>query len=128
MAIIKMLKLNIIVLLAGLIVACSTDNSCAVADNVSLIKEINIKNNQYYIYSRVSGFQEKEVFYEMFTKKPVFDQCGQTKTPSVSDVHIDSSLGNAGKLIVQDGILQIIYSKDAADKSDYKNIKIEVKD
>ena len=109
-------------------VACSTDNSCAVADTVSLIKEIKIKNIQYYIYSRVSGFQEKKVFYEMFSMKPVFVQCGQTKTLSVSDVHIDSSSGAAVKLIVQDKTLDIVYSKDAVEKSEYNNIEIEVKD
>ena len=126
MAINNIMKLNIIFILVGLIVACSTDNSCAVADSVSLIKEINIKNNKYYIYSRVSGFQEKEVFYEMFSNKPVFDQCGQTKIPSVSDVHIDSSSGAAVKLIVQDKILDIVYSKDAVERSEYNNIEIEV--
>jgi len=64
----------------------------------------------------------------MFNNKPVFDQCGQTKTSSVSDVHIDPSLGAVVKLIVQGGIRHIVYSKDAVDISDYENIKIEVKD
>lgn len=122
------MKLNLIFILVGLIVACSTDNSCAVADTVSLIKEINIKNNRYYIYSRVSGFQEKEIFYEMFSKKPIFDKCRQTKTLSVSDVHIDSSSGAVIKLIVQDETLNIVYSKDAVEKNEYNNVEIEVKD
>ena len=79
-----------------------------------------------YIYLRVSGLHEKESFYELYDKQPVFDACGKSTLPSKADVHIDSKSGAISKLVVNKEHLSIVYHKGQTQKVDYKDVPIEV--
>lgn len=65
-----------------------------------------------YIYLRISGLHEKESFYELYDKQPVFDACGKSTLPSKADVHIDSKVVRFPKLVVNKERLSIVYQQE----------------
>lgn len=107
-------------------IICSPTTDCLVADSVSLVKKIKMGELDQYIYLRISGLHEKEGFYELYDKQPVFDACGKSTLPSKADVHIDSTRGAISKLVVNKERLSIVYHKGQTQKVDYKDVSLEV--
>ena len=127
MEVTSLMKIKFVVLaLASSLIACSPATDCFVADSVSLVKKIKMGEVDQYIYLRVSGLHEKESFYELYDKQPVFDACGKSTLPSKADVHIDSKSGAISKLVVNKEHLSIVYHKGQTQKVDYKDVPIEV--
>lgn len=122
-----MKRMIFLVLVVTNLVACSTETDCFIADSVKLVKAIKIDSSDYFIYLRVSGFHEKETFYELYESKPTFGECKQSNILSVSDVHVDFSQGNVSKLVVDDRKLGVVYANDSVQYIDLKDVPIEVK-
>lgn len=64
-----------------------------------------------HIYLRVSGFQEKAYFYELYDHEPAFDACGTAGVAPLDAAHIDPELGVPDNLSVQEAALEIRYGE-----------------
>jgi hypothetical protein len=99
-------------LMLAFVTGCSNKPDCFVADTIKEITALPLNENGLHVYLRSSGFNEKEHFYEMYKGIPVFDECGQPGRQSISQVHVDTSIGYPQKLIVKNNRLEIVYSSD----------------
>ncbi|MDY6994566.1 MAG: hypothetical protein SVR94_18435, partial [Pseudomonadota bacterium] len=117
----------IFLFISNLLLGCSIDNECFIADSITQIKTINIEGKKHFLYLRVAGMHEKEHFYELYEHIPEFDDCGQTTLMPLSEIHIDPTAGNINKLVVDNNKLSIIYSKNDTQIINFSNIYIEVK-
>lgn len=122
----RLKKLFIVLFTFNILVACSADNDCFVADSVEKIEELYINDTTYFLYLRTSGFNEKESFYELYDKEPTFDGCRQTDVRPVSDLHVDTSEGTPVKLIIKNNKLNLLFSNNASDSVDLRKVLIEV--
>ena len=120
----KIIIVSIFLSILSNVIACSSDTGCFIADSVSQVRIVKVNNEDYFIYQRISGLQEKEVFYELYIKEPTFDACGKSTILAKSDVHVDSTKGIALKLVVDKMKLSIVYTKDNYQGAD---LIIEVK-
>lgn len=109
------------------ITACSSEADCFVADNVTKIKTVKVGETEYSIYLRVSGFQEKEAFYELYDKSPVFDVCGKASLASIANVHVDDTKGTAIALVLVNQELTLEYDSDGRAQSELTKIPVTVK-
>jgi hypothetical protein len=114
-------------LIASGMPACSGNNDCFVAETTTPVKTISIGGVHHFLFLRSSGFNEKEHFYELYKKSPMFDECGKTDIAPISEVHLDTSEGMLVKLVIDERKLKIIYSKKVSQDTDLSNIPIEVK-
>lgn len=124
------MKINLIIIfffIAILFIACSPDTDCLIADSVVQVREIRTNEVDYFIYLRISGFHEKEVFYELYNSEPIFNICGKPNIPAIADIHIDSTEGIVSKLVIDNQTLTVHYSKDSSQEVDLKDVQIEVK-
>ncbi len=120
-------KLVTILFVFTILVSCSESNDCFIADSVEKIKEININDTVYFLYLRISGFNEKEYFYELYGREPKFDNCGKAEAGPISNLHVDTSVGKPVKLIVKNEALSLRFSKNSNGVVDLKKISIEIK-
>lgn len=122
------IKLTIVLffILANLF-GCSPDNECFVADSVVPVKTIAVAGADYFIYLRISGLQEKEVFYELYKNKPMFNGCGKSSSLPISEAHIDLTEGAVSTLIIDNQALAVVYSKGKTQKIDFKDVQVEIK-
>jgi len=123
----KMYKHILVSFFVILLTACSQQQDCFVADTVEKVKELKIDNKRYFIYARVTGLQEKEVFYELYSEQPKFDECGKANLPVVSEVHLDKTEAKAAALIVNNKKLELVYNNNKNSTVDYKNIEIVIR-
>jgi hypothetical protein len=124
------MRIKLLIKCAFLIIfllSCSANDDCLIADNLKQIKSFNINNNDYYLYLRISGFQEKEAFYVLYDDVPVFDECGKTDLSATSTVHVDSTKGAISKIVIYGKKLQIIYQKNNTMDQSLDSIPIEIK-
>lgn len=117
--------LSLILLLTSL-VACSPEPDCFVADSVTQVKTIKGNGINYYVYLRISGFNKKEFFYELFLNEPEFDVCGKSNIDSISDIHIDQDEGIITKLLVKNNKLSAVYTKEKIGQAHLKEITVEL--
>jgi len=125
--IMKIKRMIFLVFIIMNLVACSSEPECFFGDSVKLVKAINIGSSDYFIYLRISGFHEKETFYELYENKPTFGECRQSNILSISDVHVNLSQGVASKLVVDNRKLSVVYIEGSVQKINLKDIPIEVK-
>lgn len=85
----------------------------------------------YFLYTRTTGFQEKQVFFELYDQQPIFDQCGVTETKEIFATDYDHRR-YVKTLVVRpdepnyDDRLQIIYTDDPRQGyRDVDDVKIE---
>jgi hypothetical protein len=110
-----------------LLLSCTTNNDCLPADSIKQIKSFDVNRHAYFVYVRISGFQEKEIFFELYDNVPVFDDCGKPNISIVSAVHVDSTQGSVSKLVIDDKNLKIVYKKNQIEDIGYDRIPIEIK-
>jgi len=108
------------------IIACSAETDCFIADSLTPLKTVKIEGTDYFIYLRISGFQEKIAYYELYKDKPVFDVCGQSSIEAIYGDSVDPALGTVSKLMVMNDKLIIIYSKDRSSIIELKNVPVEI--
>ncbi|PCH59950.1 MAG: hypothetical protein COC05_05725, partial [Gammaproteobacteria bacterium] len=85
---ITILKASIIVLFYFLITACDP-YGCSfdiAGDQLRLADTINDNNKTYYLYTRTTGWNDKIVFFELYDKKPEFDEC--TYQPDIKKLYM----------------------------------------
>lgn len=116
--------LLVVIVISG----CSSNNDCFTGDSIEQLKVFEVHNVKYSLFLRVSGFQEKEAFYELYKGVPVFDNCGQPNRQFLSIAHIDTSQGDVFKIIVDRTNLNLIYNANGNDQANYRDINIEIKD
>lgn len=97
--------------------ACSNKPDCFVADTIKEITVHSLNEKGLHVFLRSSGFNDKEHFYEMYEGVPAFDDCGQSGSEPISQVDVDTSIGNVRKLIVKSNRLEIVYSNDESSHS-----------
>ena len=108
------------------ITACSAETDCFIADSLTPLKTVKIKGTVYFIYLRISGFQDKVASYELYKDKPVFDVCGQSSIEAIYGDSVDPALGIVTKLVVMNDKLIIIYSKESSRIIELKNVPVEI--
>ena len=116
----------LLVFLMPCFIACSSGSECVVADSVLLVREISLNGADHFVYLRISGFHEKETYYELYDSIPEFDVCGKANRQAISEVHIDSMEGVASKLIVKNDKLIVGYSEKQSQRVDFKNMPVQV--
>ncbi len=62
--------------LGGVITGCS-NSDCIIKPQLHLADRKTQDGKIYYLYTRTSGFQEKQVFFEVYDEEPVFDKCNK---------------------------------------------------
>ena len=121
----KLKSLFFLLVLQLSLIACSDETDCGIADAISKVQSVTIKNKSYFLILRTSGFQDKVSFYELYENSPIFDVCGRANFNPVASVEIEAS-ENPSKLIIENQGLKIIYSKNKATNTDLSNIFVEV--
>lgn len=100
------------VLLLSFVAACSNQPECFVADTLKEIGVPTLNEKGVHIFLRTSGLSEKENFYEMYNSVPKFDDCGQSGSEPMSQVHVDTTSGFPQKLVISNSQLKIAYTAD----------------
>lgn len=122
----RMLIVTIFFLSTITFAACLNEKRCIASDSVKHLKTFEIKDENYNLYLRISGFQEKESFYEIYEGTPVFDDCAQPDIPPRAMAHIDSTKGPVSKLVISGEKLFIAYGSEDLRNINYETIPIEV--
>lgn len=107
-------KVFMLVMLGFASSACSKMPDCMVADSIQEIGNESLNNKGLNLYLRTSGFSEKEHFYELYRGAPSFDECGITSADTLSQVHVDTSLGAPERLIIKNNQVEIEYKSGEA--------------
>ncbi|MGD9008183.1 MAG: hypothetical protein PVG41_09685 [Desulfobacteraceae bacterium] len=110
-----------------LLLSCTANNDCLTADSVEQIRSFDVNSHAYFVYVRISGFQEKETYFELYDNVPVFDDCGKPNIPIVAAVHVDPTQGVVSKIVIDDKNLKIVYKKNRIEAIGYDRIPIEIK-
>ncbi len=92
--------------------SCTKKDDCFTADSVKLIQSFTIDGQKHSLYLRVSGFHEKEVFYEIYENDPAFDSCGRPDRSAVSVTHVDFTRGQLLKLVIEGMAMTVFYIQD----------------
>ena len=95
-----------------LLAACGP--KCGVADQASIVDE---KDGAFLVH-RVTGFQEKLEFFELYREKPRFDLCGKTKTSPVAQEPYERSEGLLKGVQVRGNALQIVLTSKRSEAID----------
>lgn len=104
------------VTLAILLSACDAGPNCFIIDRVTVLRDgIELGGKTHTLVHRLSGFEEKVDYYELFEGKPDFDICGHTQArPIASDVY-EPEHGFIKELTLSGSRLEIHYMKDGLD-------------
>ncbi len=105
---------------------CSTEQDCFVADSIKELKVSQLNGEAYFLFLRTSGFGEKEHFFELFKFKAKFDDCGQTSSKPIFEVHVDDTEGFPVKLVISDDKMKVVYSATADNSLNLETIKVEI--
>lgn len=109
-------------ILISLLTACSRD--CFVADSYEEIHESKLNNIHLFLYIKTTGFNEKQQSFQLYSVRPVFDDCGMPSVEPVAEEYIDVSAGYVEKLMIKNGRITVIYSKTM--KSSLKKIPVDL--
>lgn len=113
-------KLALYILIALFTAAWGDDNDCGIADNVTLLKKFKSKNGNYFVYRRISGFHDKIEFYQLYIKKPTFDNCGATKQKVIYTTSAESTKGYVKTVILKQNRIRLLYSRKRVDIPEVK--------
>lgn len=112
------------------LIACNAPE-CTVSPQLHLADTLQYKGTTYFLYTRTTGFQEKQVFFELYDKQPIFDQCGVAQVKEIFATDYDHRRF-VKEVIVRpdetnyDDRLQLIYTDDASQGyRDVNDVKIK---
>lgn len=123
----KKLVLPIIMWSIIIIPGCSSNTDCFTSDNIDQIKVFYENGKKHTLFLRVSGLQEKEAFFELYSGAPAFDNCGQPSTKPLSMVHVDSTQGAVSKVVVEEEKLVLVYNAFGSSQTNPKDVFVEIK-
>lgn len=104
---------------------CSNEPDCLTSDT---LREVETVEDTRHLYLRVSGFQEKEFFYELYDQEPSFDSCGVANIETVAVAHIDREQGVPSAIDVKEASIEILYSEDGTfSEAGLTNVTVNMK-
>lgn len=108
------------------LVGCSNEPDCLTSDT---LREVATVDDTRQIYLRVSGFQEKEFFYELYDREPTFDSCGKADIEPLAVSHIDRGQGVPSAINVSESSVEILYSEegDTVSEAGLTSVKVNRK-
>lgn len=70
------------------LVSCSSQNECTPGDggSIDFLDAIRRQRTTYYLILRVTGFQDKAAYFELYNERPRFDTCGK---PSIEPIQVE---------------------------------------
>lgn len=95
-----------LLLFSAVVSGCSKQPDCVTSDTMRKMTQVE---GARHLYLRVSGFQEKEHFYELYDQEPAFDACGAADVAPLAVAHVDSAQGVPDSLSVHETALEIRY-------------------
>lgn len=110
--------------------SCTDPPDCFVTDQTSYLDSKEYSGKSYYLYYRLTGWQDKAESLYLYDQEPDFDSCGKTDTGEIfaTDIGPDSEANVLTVTLQPDGrdvsseLLLIVYSdnpnegfKDARD-------------
>jgi len=82
-------------------------------DSVTVIDQATVAGRPLWLVHRVSGFQDKVEFVELYAAAPVFDACSSAAKPEpLSTDAYDPAQGFAHRLLLHGDRIQIRYTKN----------------
>lgn len=115
-------------LLMSILWACSSDTDCSgfPQGSIQRIQTIVYLGEPAYLYLRVSGFQDKQFFYELYDHKPVFDHCNITVSKPILEDHIFEQDNYVSHIEINKNKMAIIYTNAKPANYDFESIDIKV--
>jgi hypothetical protein len=108
--------------------ACCSTGDCWVADQIVMMETgVKLGEKNYSLVRRISGFQEKIISYELFEGLPVFDNCGVTGRDPVAYESYDPGQGLVKGLVLKNGRLKIVYTRNPVEEVSVDKLKLVVK-
>jgi len=80
-----LITLSLIISLA----ACGNEESDSCPVTIDVVTEL-FSNNGFFVYKRISGFNDKTRIIEIYNKKPSFDKCSMPSYPPVYEDSIET--------------------------------------
>lgn len=102
-----------------------SEDNCLTIDQVTQLKKIKIDNKEHYLFLRISGWHDKIELFNLYDQKPVFDKCMNANIPPISDISVYPENGTASKLLIENKILSLEYTKEKTSNS-LENIAVEI--
>jgi hypothetical protein len=78
-----------------------------------MVRVVDEQSSVTLVY-RVSGFQEKAEFFEVYSGSAKFDRCGLTTAPLVDKVEYDRGEGKLKAVVLQGKRLKVLYTDQAS--------------
>lgn len=111
----KVIPVYVLCLLALIGVGCSSEEeqeACLVRDQILVLDQQSIDDKTYTLVHRLSGFQEKIEYVELYAGKPTFNRCGETDLMPIGAIDFDHARGRFQSMAFRGGVLTIIYTQD----------------
>jgi hypothetical protein len=111
---------------AVLVSGCSdsTTPGCFVSDEVTLLDERRINSERYYLVLRVTGWQDKVEFLELYDKQPEFGDCNRSKFAPIDAQDLALNNQYVSEVVLKNRKLQIIYKSGKDKTHPAKNLKL----
>ena len=106
------MKNIVLFILVSLNLFSCSEEDCFVADFIKLVDSVKIKDSDYYIYLKVSGFHDKVAFYQLYKGKPEFNSCGEPSHWAISNDDIDTSRGIVSKVVIDNELKLLTIYED----------------
>ena len=98
----------------------SCGRGCIIIDQAYLL---DTRDGLYLVY-RVTGFQDKVEFFEVYQGKPEFDSCGSTESSAMTTAFYERNLGLLKKVELHGNRLEIIYTHDPSESIDPRKARL----
>lgn len=97
---------------------------CGVADSVAVIDQATVAGRPLWLVHRITGFQDKVEFIEVYAQAPVFDSCGHTQQAALSSDAYDPSQGSVRALAMKDGKATLAYTRSPGEGVELSKLRI----
>jgi len=98
----------------------SCGRGCLIIDQAYLL---DTRDDLYLVY-RVTGFQDKVEFFEVYRGKPAFDSCGSTESSPIATAFYERNAGLLKKVELHDNRLEIIYTHDPSESIEPRKARL----
>jgi len=118
----------VLAVLVSILAACSADIDCSgfPQGSIKKIKSFSYLGQPSYLYLRVSGFQDKQFFYELYDHEPKFDTCNMTSSEPILEDHVFEQDNFASHIEINENQMAVIYTDTKPANYDFESIDIKV--
>jgi len=79
----------------GLMSCSEPDQACSMAsDSVSVIDQLTVDGQDYFLIHRISGWHEKINSFELYNTQPTFNNCGESPLRPLFGASVDEKDSN----------------------------------